>query len=330
MSNILLDSRENLSNYMGIACDNYGHIFVCDTYNHRIQVFKLEPLVTSKMFSIEFLFSFGKNGKGDGRLNNPTGIACDNYGHIYVCDTYNHRIQVFKFKFLKAEFLFSFGKNGKEDGQFNFPKGITCDHFGNIFVCDTWNDRIQVFNSKGDFLYSFGEQGREEGKFLGPKGITCDQDGNIIVCDSSNHRIQIFRESNFLFSFGKYGVEKGEFKYPVGITTDQDKNIVVCDSGNHRIQIFKFETSSMFPIGLHSKLKLGTSLTTLPKFINSIEPEKGKNNFIGITCDHFGNYIVCDLLNKGIKIFKGPTEVPSLVSLCWKYIIQHFEKINNI
>ena len=43
----------------------------------------------------KFITSFGKGGSGDGKFNNPTGLAIDSDGVLYVCDFSNSRIQVF-------------------------------------------------------------------------------------------------------------------------------------------------------------------------------------------------------------------------------------------
>jgi hypothetical protein len=40
----------------------------------------------------------------------------------------------------------------------------------------------------------------------------------------------------------------------------------------------------------------------------------------GITCDKDGNIILCDSYNRRIQVFKGPSEVPTLLSMCWKYV----------
>ena len=37
----------------------------------------------------------GTSGVGDGQFDQPTGIATDSSGNVYVVDRYNNRIQVF-------------------------------------------------------------------------------------------------------------------------------------------------------------------------------------------------------------------------------------------
>jgi DNA-binding beta-propeller fold protein YncE len=63
-----------------------GYVYVCEFGNHRVQKFTLEG---------QYVAHFGKNGRREGELNQPWGIARDSRGRMYVLDTYNHRVQRF-------------------------------------------------------------------------------------------------------------------------------------------------------------------------------------------------------------------------------------------
>jgi hypothetical protein len=54
--------------------------------DHRVQVFDREGT---------FVRAFGRPGKAAGELQNPSEIAGDPFGHLYVVDYNNHRIQIF-------------------------------------------------------------------------------------------------------------------------------------------------------------------------------------------------------------------------------------------
>jgi DNA-binding beta-propeller fold protein YncE len=60
---------------------------VADTFNDRVQVFNPSGV---------FQFAFGSQGMGNGEFSMPQGIAVGSGGNIYVADTANNRVQVFR------------------------------------------------------------------------------------------------------------------------------------------------------------------------------------------------------------------------------------------
>jgi len=86
----------------------------------------------------------------DGRFRQPTDVAFDPQGNIFISDGYiNSRIA-------KADkngnWIKSWGDRGNKPGEFNTPHNIAADAKGNIYVADRGNGRIQVFDSDGKFL----------------------------------------------------------------------------------------------------------------------------------------------------------------------------------
>jgi len=215
-------------NPFGITINSKGNIFVCDSGNHRIQIFNPEG---------NFISTFGSKGNRNGQFNHPIGIIIDSKGNIIVSDQKNYRIQIFD---SNGNFISTFGSHGDKIGQFKFPGGICVDKNDNIYVCDSWNNRIQIFDFQGKFISTFGLKGNENDQFHNPVGITFNSIGNILVSDNYNNRIQTFNST-----FGTKGNGNGEFRSPRGICVDLNDNIYICDSINDRIQIFNPEGKYM-------------------------------------------------------------------------------------
>src|SRR5262245_37325752 len=80
----------------------------------------------------------------NGQFRQPTDVAFDTQGNIYLSDGYiNSRVA----KFTKdGDWAASIGSPGKEKGQLNTPHGIANDAKGNIYVADRGNRRIQVID----------------------------------------------------------------------------------------------------------------------------------------------------------------------------------------
>ena len=88
------------------------------------------------------IYKFGKEGSGDGEFNKPFCLSVDRAGHLLVCDSWNHQVQVFK---LNGEFLTKFGASVKEEGKFNQPISTAILSDGRIIVTEFVNGQIQVF-----------------------------------------------------------------------------------------------------------------------------------------------------------------------------------------
>jgi hypothetical protein len=80
----------------------------------------------------------------NGQFRQPTDVAWDTQGNIYISDGYiNSRVA----KFTKdGDWVASIGEPGKAPGQLNTPHSIANDAKGNIYVADRGNRRIQVID----------------------------------------------------------------------------------------------------------------------------------------------------------------------------------------
>jgi hypothetical protein len=45
----------------------------------------------------QLLYYFGNSGSGAGQFQLPTGLFIDRGDRIYVADSYNHRVQVYRY-----------------------------------------------------------------------------------------------------------------------------------------------------------------------------------------------------------------------------------------
>ena len=74
----------------GVAVDKKGVIYVVDALFDNVQLFDEWG---------EFLLTVGGRGKGPGEFWLPSGIFIDNsHNKLYVCDTFNKRIQIFEIR----------------------------------------------------------------------------------------------------------------------------------------------------------------------------------------------------------------------------------------
>jgi len=89
----------------------------------------------------------------DGLFRQPTDVAWDSEGNIYITDGYvNSRVAKYD---KNGDWVKSWGDKGTKPGQFQIPHAIVIDRNNNIYVGDRTNRRIQVFDTEGKFLRMF-------------------------------------------------------------------------------------------------------------------------------------------------------------------------------
>ena len=89
----------------------------------------------------------------DGLFRQPTDVAWDSDGNIYITDGYvNSRVAKYD---KNGDWVKSWGEKGTGPGQFRLPHSIVIDRDNNVYVADRTNRRIQVFDTEGKFQRSF-------------------------------------------------------------------------------------------------------------------------------------------------------------------------------
>jgi len=128
----------------GIAVDNKGYLYVADCELHCIQKMTMNR---------QFICQFGSKGTAKGQFNFPHGLVFSQSELLFVCDSDNHRVQVFK----NELFSYTFGQYGKDPGSFNCPHDLTLNsNEDQLFITDRDNHRVQMFTPSGQFLQIFG------------------------------------------------------------------------------------------------------------------------------------------------------------------------------
>ena len=89
----------------------------------------------------------------DGMFRQPTDVAWDSAGNIYISDGYvNSRVAKYD---RNGDWVKSFGEPGTGPGQLRTPHSIAIDANDNVYVGDRGNRRIHVFDTNGMFLRMF-------------------------------------------------------------------------------------------------------------------------------------------------------------------------------
>jgi gliding motility-associated-like protein len=141
----------SFNNPVGLASDAAGNLYVADAGNNLIRMITIAGVVSTIA---------GNNAKGNANgaalnatFNNPSGIAIDLAGNIFISDSGNNLIRMLS----PAGFVITLAGSGVA-GHFNnigvlakfaYPVGLTIDASGNLYVADKFNNEIRKVVTTG-------------------------------------------------------------------------------------------------------------------------------------------------------------------------------------
>ncbi|MGB8368200.1 MAG: HYR domain-containing protein [Verrucomicrobiia bacterium] len=132
----------------GVALDASGNLFIADVDNGRVRKVDNNGIITT-------VAGGGHYGLGDGgaatnaSLVQPSGVAVDASGNLFIADTWNNRIREVDPDGIITTVAGNGSLNYSGDGgqatsaSLAGPSGVAVDASGNLFIADTGNFRIR-------------------------------------------------------------------------------------------------------------------------------------------------------------------------------------------
>ena len=98
--------------------------------------------------SLTLVRTFGDIDIDDPNLafNQPSDVAMDAGGNVYVLDTMNQRIQKFG---PDGKYLATIGRKGQGPGEFNYPSSLDISPTGSLYVLEGMQKKILVLSPEG-------------------------------------------------------------------------------------------------------------------------------------------------------------------------------------
>ncbi len=252
------------------------------------------------------------------KLYQPTGIAVDAAGNLYIADRNNNRVRKVDTNGIITTIAgtgvlgFS-GDNGPATAaQVNYPYSIALDAYGNIYFGDGGNARLRKIDiggtittiaGNGTLGYTGDNIPATAAEFNNVCGMAIDVSGNIYVADFDNNRIRKIDTTGIITSIAGTGV-------CIGITGDGgpataaelcEPNGVALDAGGN-IYIVEYEKSRIRKINASGVITTIAGIGTAGYNGDNINADSAEiNRPLGIAVDGGGNVYIGDSYNDRIR-----------------------------
>src|SRR5271170_2960462 len=140
---------------------------------------------TPPPFSITYVTTWGVKGGDPGQLEQPTDIATDTLGNIYLADAGSRFIDKFTWE---GRPLFSFGEPGLK-----YPQAITVDSGGAIYLTDVGRGSAFIFFPNGDRYHEVRLRTRPKSEDT--LSVAVGEDGLIHILDVDAGRVFTYTPS---------------------------------------------------------------------------------------------------------------------------------------
>ncbi|HEY3760919.1 MAG TPA: immunoglobulin domain-containing protein [Verrucomicrobiae bacterium] len=262
-----------------VIFDAFGNLYIADALNNRIRTVATNGIITT-------VAGGGTDGLGDGgaatnaELGNPTGIAVDTSGNLFIADSDNERIREVRTNGIITTVAGNGSYDYSGDGglatnaELMYPTGVAVDSLGNLFIADYGSNRIREVGTNGIIttVAGGGTDGVGDGdggtatnaELNDPTGVAVDTSGNLFIADSGNQCIREVRTNGIITTVagnGSYdysgdgGLATNASLYnPSGLAFDALDNLYFADTGNYRIRMVslyaRYPTFTLNKIGV--------------------------------------------------------------------------------
>ncbi len=181
----------------GMAFDSSGNMYIADTFNNRVR--KVTTGGTISTYAGTGLPGFSGDGGAatSARLNEPTSVAVDSNGNVFVMDTQNSVVR----KITPGGVISTYAGGGVSLGdggpatmaQLLFSPSIALDKYNNLYIADGGNSRVRKVTASTGIIntvagngvagYS-GDGGPATSASVQPYHISIGPDGSLYIASS--------------------------------------------------------------------------------------------------------------------------------------------------
>jgi uncharacterized protein (TIGR03437 family) len=326
----------SLNNPTMVAFAPDGGYYIADYFNHRVRRVDANGTITTAAGNGVAAYNGDGGPAANASLHDPTGVAVDSAGNLYIADAFNDRIRRVDLNgvitTIAGTGVGGFGGDGgaATAAMLDCPTRVTFDAFGSLFIADQCNHRIRKVDRNGIIttVAGSGTPGAALGGFSGdggtataaqfkhPTAVTIDNGGNMYITDQFNNRIRRVDRNGVVTTVAGSGVQgfSGDggpataamLSTPGAVAVDAAGTLYIADNVNNRIR----------------RVSNGTITTVVGSGVQSSTGDGGAasaatvNNPFGIAFDSLGNLFIAESgANRVRKVFNfAPANVPTFSS----------------
>lgn len=250
------------TNYIGLAVDQAGNMFLSDTANGIWKVRKVDASGVITTFAGGGVGSGGDGGPATSAgLGTAAGLAVDAQGNLYIADTVGQRIRKVNLGGIISTVAGTgtAGYSGEgvqaANAPLSVPTGVTVDAQQNIYITEAGNaqygPRVRKIDLAGNIttvagngkVGFSGDGGPATSAQLGGglQGVAVDKAGNVYIADYSNYRIRKVDTSGIITTIagngqpggsgvnGNGGLAASSELQPSGLAVDPSGNLYISD-----------------------------------------------------------------------------------------------------
>jgi uncharacterized protein (TIGR03437 family) len=189
----------------GLGMDGKGNLFIADSLNHCIRKVTPDGAISTVVGNGSPGFSGDGTPAVNAELNQPTGLAVDSLGNLYIADLNNYRVR----KVTTDGIITTVAGNGNQlfsgDGgsatstAIGQPQAVALDSTGNLYIADRYNNLIfqvtpagAISAVAGNGMQGFSGDGgpATSASFNSPSGLAAGSGGILYIADAKNNRIR--------------------------------------------------------------------------------------------------------------------------------------------
>ncbi len=245
-----------------VVIDRTGNVYMSDIGDHVVLRLSISGLV-SVYAGNGFATYSGDGGPAvEASLNEPSGLALDAAGNLYIADNNNDRVRrVNAMTGIITTVAGSGARGFAGDGQLAVrarmfrPWSVAVDDTGALYISDRFNHRVRQVDPNGIIRTIAGtgaagfngDNRAAAGAMLNqPRGLAFGRDGSLYIADHYNHRIRRINAGGVISTVAgdgrdDFGGDGGpglsaSIKYPSDVAFDAIGNIYIAEEASHRIR----------------------------------------------------------------------------------------------